>query len=64
MIKTYCDICEKEITDGEGFIRIQKRFLLKSYDFKTESISHDAICEDCFNKIYKFVKNLKNNEMR
>lgn len=58
MRKYYCDICKKEIKGINGYINTEKKICLGSYGFKTKGFSYE-ICENCFNEIHKFVKELE-----
>ena len=60
MVKTFCDICGKEITvsrDKSFFVIVQKR---NTPDY--EGVCKNDVCDECANKCIKAVNSFKEHK--
>ena len=55
MIKRFCDICQKEIKNGEDIFHLQ---IIKD-GYVEELDRHNEMCNECRNKITQFIQDIE-----
>lgn len=59
MVKTFCDICGKEIINFSHYykIKISSDVIPNKYNYFANDV-----CEDCVNSIYHYIKGLQKED--